>query len=262
MPGDTYLFIDGEYLRRIYREAIQSVFNCDGDINFNEIKLQAHATRAFVYDCLDDIRRAGENDTDYNSRVDAQEKQFGKIRDLKGFHVRLGSLRGAPKRLRQKEVDVLLTVDMLSHGVDRNMETAILIAGDLDFRPIVEALVRRGVFVEIWYEEKSLAQELKWAADFGRSLDFPSLYAWSTHSFQARKSLPRVDQMHAAVANITSDRHGLYQGRNVRLIKSSDHPDFILRVERPGGVDWFEHGDQQVLERYYSVVYGPIQWQT
>jgi uncharacterized LabA/DUF88 family protein len=51
---------------------------------------------------------------------------------------------------------------MLRHGFDGNMEKAVLLAGDLDFRPIVEALVRRGVFVEVWYEKNSAAQELWW----------------------------------------------------------------------------------------------------
>jgi uncharacterized LabA/DUF88 family protein len=73
--------------------------------------------------------------------------------------MRLGSLRGAPKKRRQKEVDVLLAADMLTHGYDGNMDKAILIAGDLDFRRVVEALVRRGVFVEVWYEPKSGAAE-------------------------------------------------------------------------------------------------------
>jgi hypothetical protein len=44
-------------------------------------------------------------------------------------------------------------------------------------------------------------------------------------------------------------------------MKSSDQPDFILRVERPDGVYWFEHADDGVLERYFSVAYGPVEWQ-
>lgn len=76
MAEDTYLFIDGEYLRRRYDAAIRSVFNCAGDIDFAEIKRQADAKRAFVYDCLDDIRQTGESDADYDSRVAAQENNL------------------------------------------------------------------------------------------------------------------------------------------------------------------------------------------
>jgi uncharacterized LabA/DUF88 family protein len=255
---DTYLFIDGEYLRRAYNEAIQSVFQVDGEIDFNELKRQAMAKRAFFYDCLDDVQRAGESEADYKSRVAAQEKVFGAIRDLKGFHVRLGSLRGA-KRPRQKEVDVLLAVDMMANGFDGNMETAVLVAGDLDFRPIVEALVRRGVFIEIWYEQKSLAQELKWAGDFGRQLGFLDFYRMSTASFTSRNSLPRFDRAHAPVS-ATSVRVGSFEGRDVRLFSDVNGRDFILRLERPDGVWWYDYTDPGVLERYFSVTVGPIEW--
>lgn len=141
---NTYLFIDGEYLRRVHNDALQSVFNRDGELAFELVKHEARAQRVFVYDCLDDLRRAGESESAYEGRIATQESFFDGIRSLNGVHVRLGSLRGTPKRFRQKEVDVLLATDMLTHGYDGNMRQAILIAGDLDFRPIVEALVRRG----------------------------------------------------------------------------------------------------------------------
>ena len=62
--SDTYLFIDGEYQRRIYREAMQSFFKCDGEINFPMLKQQAVAKRAFFYDCLDDVKRSKCGTTD------------------------------------------------------------------------------------------------------------------------------------------------------------------------------------------------------
>jgi uncharacterized LabA/DUF88 family protein len=260
--SDTYLFIDGEYVRRVYNEAIQSVFGCDGEIDLAEVKRQAGAKRAFFYDCLDDVQRTGESQTAYDARVASQESLFAAIRALKGFHVRLGSLRGAPKKLRQKEVDVLLAVDMLTHGFDGNMETAILIAGDLDFRPIIEALVRRGVFIEIWYEKKSGAQELWWAADFGRQLTFRWFYDWSTNSFRTRCPLPQFSDAHAPMMNITYERPGLYEGRDVRMLRDSDHGNFVLRIVEPSGVSvkWLEYPDEGVIERYFATIYGPIQW--
>jgi len=260
--ADTYLFIDGEYLRRVHNDAMQSVFRCDGEIDFQELKRVTDAKRAFFYDCLDDVKRQNETDRDYEARVAAQEAYFGDIRSLKGYHVRLGSLRGSAKRLRQKEVDVLLATDMLTHGYDGNIEKAVLIAGDLDFRPIVDALVRRGVFVEIWYEQKSGAKELWWAADFGRELNFRSLYALNTNSFQSRNRLPRSQETHDAFINITLDRRGLSkEGREVHLMQDSGRGEFALSVTAPGTMYWFMHDDRGVLERYFEIVFGPIDWQ-
>src|SRR5216684_2723392 len=77
---------------------------------------------------------------------------------------------------REKEVDILLATDMLTHGFNGSMGNAVLLSGDLDFRPIVEALVRHGVFVEVWYHRSSIARELPGAADFGREIRFRQLY--------------------------------------------------------------------------------------
>ena len=35
----------------------------------------------------------------------------------------------------------MIAVDMLTHPFDRNMERATLLAGDLDFKPLLDALV-------------------------------------------------------------------------------------------------------------------------
>jgi hypothetical protein len=46
MPGrseDTYIFIDGEYLRQIQNKAMQSVFACDGVVDLAEVQRQARA---------------------------------------------------------------------------------------------------------------------------------------------------------------------------------------------------------------------------
>lgn len=257
---DTYLFIDGEYLRRVYNEAMQSVFNRDGELAFELIKHEARAQRVFVYDCLDDVRRTEESESAYEARVANQEALFDSIRSLNGIHVRLGSLRGTRKRFRQKEVDVLLATDMLTHGYDGNMRKAILIAGDLDFRPIVEALVRRGVFIEVWYEKKSGARELPWAADFGRELNFFVMWEWSTASFRSQCPLPVANRTHGPATEACLLERGLREGRQVSLFKEPNRTGFVIRAEMSDGVLWFEHEDAGVLRRYFCLTYGPITW--
>jgi uncharacterized LabA/DUF88 family protein len=255
---DTYLFVDREYLARIYNEAIRSLFACDGELDFQKIKQEARAKRAFIYDCLDDVRRAGESEPDCNARVTAQEVAFGEIRKLSGFHVRLGSLRGAPKKLRQKEVDVTLAVDMMTHGFDGNMEKAVLIAGDLDFRPIVEALVRRGVFVEVWYEKTSVAHELWWAADLGRELKLTSLYWWSTDSFKSKYPEPVAVSQTGPPAGAIK-RTGTVEGHTALLIEK-DFRHSLYIADYRGRSLTISHHDPAVIERYMQILYAPVQW--
>jgi uncharacterized LabA/DUF88 family protein len=255
---DTYVFVDREYLARIYNDAIRSLFACDGELDFQKIRIEARAKRAFIYDCVDDVRRSGESEPDYNSRVTAQEVSFGEIRKLSGFHVRLGSLRGAPKKLRQKEVDVTLAVDMLTHGFDGNMEKAILIAGDLDFRPIVEALVRRGVFVEVWYERTSVAHELWWAADLGRELKLTSLYPWSTDSFRSKYPEPVATAQSNAPAGVIK-RTGTVEGKTALLLEK-DLTHSLYVADFRGRSLTISHQDPAVVERYMQIQFAPVQW--
>jgi uncharacterized LabA/DUF88 family protein len=53
--------------------------------------------------------------------------------------VRQGWLSPGKKR-QQKEVDVLLAVDMLTRSFYKNMTKAVLLAGDRDFKPVVEVV--------------------------------------------------------------------------------------------------------------------------
>ena len=52
MDGDTYLFIDGEYLRQIHRQAMLDFFDVDGELDILEAKREAGALRAFFYDSI------------------------------------------------------------------------------------------------------------------------------------------------------------------------------------------------------------------
>jgi len=155
----------------------------------------------------------------------------------------------------------MLATDMLTHGYDGNMEKAILLAGDLDFRPIIEALVRRGVLTEIWFEPKSAAKELPGAADFGFKIHFHQLWAWSNSDFQVRCRMPDVvtsahmpdGRQYAPV------REGYLNGRTVTLFQGNGL--FLIRSEGPAGVLAASHDDVDVLVRYFDVIHGTVNWE-
>jgi uncharacterized LabA/DUF88 family protein len=175
---------------------MREFFGVDGDLELSALMGQAQASRAYFYDSLDDTPRLGETDEACRARVAPLEEFFSGVRALSGFHVRLGTVSHGKKR-QQKEVDILLAVDMLTHGFDRNMEKAVLLAGDLDFRPIVEALVRRGVFVEVWYDRSSIAQDLPGAADFGREIRLRQFHSGTQKHLKTRTVFQRPTSMPA-----------------------------------------------------------------
>jgi|SRR5262249_8687979 len=138
MPLARYLFVDGRYLRADYSRTIREWFGNDGEIDFVQVKNHFGADKMFYYDCLDDQQHPGESASDFASRVAKQEEEFNKIQRISGSHIRLGSITGTKRNKRQKKVDILLAVDMMKHAVRQNMSTAILLAGDRDFQPVVD----------------------------------------------------------------------------------------------------------------------------
>jgi uncharacterized LabA/DUF88 family protein len=250
----TYLFIDGEYLRRAYIAAIRRVFDADGDLDPARIRYENLAQRAFFYDCLDDGMKPQEAET--------QQKFFDEISAISGFHFRPGTIKGEKKRRRQKEVDVQLAVDMLQHGLSKNMEKAILIAGDLDFRPIVEALVLHGIFVEVWYAKGSAAAELPLAADYGKVLTFMDFYNMSSNSFMVHCPLPRRSY------GEPPPRHALTPifkigkiGNAVVHLYYHDNVHHLHLPMSPNGMPYSSlHADLDVIEKVLAEEIGLVIW--
>lgn len=268
----AYAFVDGGYLRRIQDDAMQQLFGIPGDIDFHRFagslsqlsqSGQGLLTRTFYYDCVDDVKKPSESDVQFDARVQQQQLFLKMIQSLPGFFVRLGSVTGRrPGRLRQKEVDVLLAVDALEHSFRKNMEVAVLLAGDRDFVPIVESLVRLGTYVHVIYHPASVSAELHEAADVARALNIDHLWGWSTADFQSRCRIPqtqwqdsRADLFPRSVLRVGA----LPDGREVK-IWDANAGLFSLTVYQAAQTDLLNHFDKGILERYASAKYGDIVW--
>lgn len=189
LKQSTYLFVDGSNFRQYFNETTQKWFGQEVGFDFKKIKDFFRAEKAFYYDCIDDIKTDSENQQDFESRVDLQEVNLNKIREVEGCHVHLGSLSGKGKKKRQKEVDVLLAVQMMEHAFRGNMSKAILFSGDKDFRPLVESLVRLGLFVEVVGDQNHISSDLIHAADASRKLSIDEYFEFSPNYFQ--KQMPK-----------------------------------------------------------------------
>lgn len=116
------------------------------------------------------------------------EQYWRTIELLPDTEVKMGAIRGRRRR-QQKGVDGLIAVDMLVGAFSGLFQVAILVAGDGDLVPIVEAVRQRGVMVMVAAEEKSLSNDLRRAADRiwpiepsgTRAADFPPLRSSDGH---------------------------------------------------------------------------------
>jgi uncharacterized LabA/DUF88 family protein len=106
----------------------------------------------------------------YTSSLGGEEKRLEAERQLKAAGIlapRVYSRVGN----RSKRVDVALCTDMLTHSSQRHFDVAVLITGDGDFIPLVQAVQSQGISVQVWALSNGLSEKLRLAADKFIDLD-------------------------------------------------------------------------------------------
>ena len=258
MINDCYLFIDSGHLQ-YYRESLRDWFGEDPELDPLSLQSYFSASKCFFYDCLDDLPRHGETATDRETRINKQQAEFSRIRSVKGTHVRLGSLVGSHnKTRRQKEVDILLAVDMMNHASRRNMSRAVLVSGDRDFRPVVEALVQMGMFVEVAGDACHTSSVLAEAADFYHSLTIDDYYQWSSKHQQSIYSILGLAEGIPDLSGYTLIKYGTIGAKPIELHQNSS--SFVFLVQQAN--QWFHSAlpDYDRLLLYIKHRLGKINW--
>lgn len=95
-------------------------------------------------------------DADARTGVEEKLREAG-IQAPRVFH--------RPKSGRSKRVDITLATDMLTHAHRKNYDVAVLVAGDEDYVPLVDAVKREGQQVVVWFVQDGLSTALRAAAD-------------------------------------------------------------------------------------------------
>lgn len=131
-------FVDAAHVRRLVAKA--------ADIGENDVRLNVHRMNQQVNSVTDlRILRSYLYDGAFapkHPRHDEQKIEFDRLADTAGVQLRLGSARGTP--VRQKGVDTLLVLDMLTIGRQGAYDTALLWTGDGDFSELVDQVQRLG----------------------------------------------------------------------------------------------------------------------
>jgi len=96
---------------------------------------------------------------DTNKLIEIEEK-------LKSIGIEAPRVFKKEKKKGSKQVDISLATDMLTHAHRNNYDIAILVAGDEDYVPLVEAVMNEGKRVVLWFFEKDLSPLLKRKVDF------------------------------------------------------------------------------------------------
>lgn len=154
------VFVDGENLAIRYQELLAgrkppehvsfepNVYVWSKYLNMT--RLTCDVIRKHYYTCV-------QGDTPRIEGVEARLKDLG-IEAPRVFQ--------KPKGKHAKRVDILLTTDMLSHAHRKNYSVAVLVAGDEDYIPLVEAVIAEGCRVVLWFLKSGLSPALQRKADY------------------------------------------------------------------------------------------------
>lgn len=259
-----YLFVDGAYLRERMADFSQRVYGLDQvPIDFEGLRAEHGFHKAYYYDsppARDE--KAGETTEDYERRIQPYVALTNGVRELNGWHVFDGVAKRRKSGSSQKEVDVKIAVDLLTNAVKNNMDEACLIAGDQDFRPVVEAVVREKTFLTLWFAKSSISSELRYAADARLLMDAFFLDQLVIHSARPFPMPPKLRIRYPLSADHTrlSTRVVGANGSEWALYLRPSNNNFVL-VDISGEHDVaYCHIDKDVLRRVFAFEHGLNEW--
>jgi len=125
-------------------------------------------------------------------RMDEHEVFMKEILSQERWAVRLGKLQrrwdGHKEYFEQKRVDVLLSVDMVRHAAEGHIQHVIVVAGDSDFIPAIEATKDSGATVTLWYfDTNSIHKDLLDMADTTHQIDLKKMPKQKVKKIQEKK---------------------------------------------------------------------------
>lgn len=160
MTDRVAVFIDNGYLSKVLNDGtkIDFVKFCDTVCGDKE------RLRTYFYDCKP---YKSEPPTDEEKFKSSQYDKFAnKIEALPRFQMRFGKLRkNKDGTYEQKRVDILLAVELVRLSWSDQIQYAVIVTGDSDFVPAIEAAKDAGVITKLYYSRRSVHDELLSAVD-------------------------------------------------------------------------------------------------
>lgn len=248
----SYLFIDGNYLYNFLKDIFIGFCGLDEIPEIPLNQLTAKFTKVFYYDTTP-TKKHNQTDEDFQKLREEKEHYFNKLREFKGYHVYEGISRIRRKRQIQKGVDTMIAIDMLRHTFRKNMHEAALLAGDLDFLPLLDALVMEGMFTTLWYDSASVSSELLNSADAKRRLTISDIYNILSKEDKEKIIIPKlvttrvtIDGEHALL------REGTLNNKSIKLYKTQDSHMMVYNHQVNGTATKCDFDNVDMMMKYFE----------
>ena len=150
------VFIDGSNLYHVLEQ------NCSRhDVQFDKLAMKLANGRDLRRIYYYNIRQESDR---HDGRSD-QERFLHSLYDTPYVEVRLGIGKQRGEQMVEKGVDVMLATDLVVRAFQDHYDTAIIVSGDGDFYPAIQAVKDRGKQVEVAAFETNISPEAARAAD-------------------------------------------------------------------------------------------------
>jgi uncharacterized LabA/DUF88 family protein len=156
------VFVDGENLAIRYGKMLdaQNMKPCEHVKYEKDVYVWSSFLALAHHRYCDIVRRY------YYSAVQGDDQRKQHIHDtLQGFGIEAPRIFRKDKQRGSKQVDISLTEDMLGHAHRGNYDFAVLVAGDEDYDPLVDAVKWEGKRVALWFVENGLSPVLRAKVD-------------------------------------------------------------------------------------------------
>jgi uncharacterized LabA/DUF88 family protein len=151
------IFVDGSNLYHCFMEEFHRT-----DVDFARLGETLcegrRLVRTYYYNAV--VRRE-----DGEERYKAQQRFFDNLRRVPYLDLRLGRLEKRGNAVVEKGIDVRVATDMLWQAHNNVYDTAVLVSGDADYVPAVEAVKAIGKHVEVAFVTRGRSLDLQHAAD-------------------------------------------------------------------------------------------------
>lgn len=181
---------------------------------------------------------------DEKRRLDAYEEFVEELESLDRWAIRQGKLEkrfdGKKEYFEQKRVDVLLSCDLVRHAAAGHIQHAVLIAGDSDFIPAVEAAKDSGVTLTLFAGDfNTVHNDLILLADEVHHFDWKTFPRAKTKAdkpsprARAKKSSTRSTQDKEQANNKSAQRKA-----DKKRLKARDSfdPDDVIAMKKELGL--------------------------
>lgn len=147
------------------------------------------------------------------------------------------------------------------------MDQLTFVAGDQDFRPLLEAVVREGMYVTLRYGAKSISRELMHAADAKQELGYYELHNLCTEKFRSSHPVPsRTFTTEIGGNNLKIKEIAHLNDIEVAWLYKSDFTsvgyilDAATDLPAPQSIMRYQSNDLQKLKEVLEFCHGTVVW--